>query len=362
MTRKQQTSNKRNSIGLYIILFLAIGLVFSSGYYLVGLFRDTNPKNLAAKSLRKNFRINWSDRFNVLLIGCDTREDLDMGTRSDTMILLNVDTQNKDLRVMAIPRDSWVEIPGHDTSDKINSTINEYYFSDGGIGLTLQTVEALVQMDVKLYIKVDFIAFKKIVDAIGGIDYEVEKEMVYFDPTDGTNINLKEGLQHLDGDKALQYVRFRNDQLGDFARDYEGTVLGRVSRQANFLMEVAKKLAKVRNIFTINQIIQVATKYSETNMDTSELLKFALLFRDIDVTQDVKLITFPGNVDNIDGISVVLPDAEELQQIIDNELKAGSDNQITLPESEETEPETEAETETETGTEETELDESETEP
>lgn len=356
MTQNKHPSKKRNPIGLYIVLFLAIGLVFSSGYYLVGLFRDTNPKNLAAKSLRKNFRINWSDRFNILLIGCDTREDLDLGTRSDTMILLNVDTRNKVLRAMSIPRDSWVEIPGHDTSDKINSTINEYYFSDGGIGLTLRTVENLVDMDVKLYIKVDFVAFKKIVDAIGGIDYEVEKDMVYYDPTDGTNINLNEGLQHLDGDKALQYVRFRNDEMGDFARDYEGTIHGRVSRQANFMMEVGKKLTKIRNIFTINQIIQVAIKYSETNMDTSELLKFALLFRELDIDQNVKFLSFPGYIDSINEISVILPNEEELQQIIENELKPGSPNQITKPETELTEEENES------STEENEMEESETEP
>ncbi|MDD4664029.1 MAG: LCP family protein, partial [Caldisericia bacterium] len=236
MTQKSSHTKKRSPFGLYIVLILAIGLVASSGYYLVGLFRFTNPKNLAAKSLRKNYRINWSERFNVLLVGCDTRENDYMGTRSDTMILLNVDTKNKILRTMSIPRDTWLEIPGHDTFDKINSTINEDYFSDGGIGLTLRTVEQLIDMDTKLYIKVDFIAFRKIVDAIGGIDYEVEKDMVYVDPTDGTNINLKAGWQILDGDKALQYVRFRNDAQGDFARDSTGEIYGRVSRQTKFML------------------------------------------------------------------------------------------------------------------------------
>ncbi|MCE5223313.1 LCP family protein [bacterium] len=321
MTQKSSQTKKRSPFGLYIVLILAIGLVASSGYYLVGLFRFTNPKNLAAKSLRKNYRINWSERFNVLLVGCDTRENDFMGTRSDTMILLNVDTKNKILRTMSIPRDTWLEIPGHDTFDKINSTINEDYFSDGGIGLTLRTVEQLIDMDTKLYIKVDFNAFKKIVDAIGGIDYEVEKDMVYVDPTDGTNINLKAGWQLLDGDKALQYVRFRNDAQGDFARDSNGEIHGRVSRQTKFMLAVAKKLTKIRNIFTINQLIQIGVKYSETNMDTSELLKFALLFRDIDMSQNLKLLAFPGYTDNINGISVVLPYEEELTKIIETELK-----------------------------------------
>lgn len=346
MTQKQNRSKRHNSIGSFIVFILAIGLVISSGYYLIGLFRTTNPKNLAAKSLRKNYQINWSERFNILLVGCDTREDMYLGSRSDTMILLNVDTKNKMLRTMSIPRDTWLAIPGHDTMDKINSTINEDYFSDGGIGLTLRTVEQLVQMDTKLYVKVDFVAFKKIVDAIGGIEYEVEKDMVYVDPTDGTNINLKAGLQMLDGDKALQYVRFRNDGMGDFARDTEGEVHGRVSRQANFMMAVAKKLTTIRNIFTINQLIQIGVKYAETNLDTSELLKLALLFRDINVSENVKILTFPGYTDSIDGISVVLPHEEELKTIIESQLKPASE---TNPQSELSESDLTGESENESG-------------
>ena len=76
MTQKSSQIKKRSPFGLYIVLILAIGLVASSGYYLAGLFRFTNPKSLAAKSLRKNYRINWSERFNVLIVGCDTREKI----------------------------------------------------------------------------------------------------------------------------------------------------------------------------------------------------------------------------------------------------------------------------------------------
>ena len=235
------------------------------------------------------------------------------------MILLNLDLKNKNIRLMSIPRDTYVEVPGHSFT-KINATINEDYYSDGGIALTLKTVEKMVESDVKLFVQLDFEAFKKVVDAVGGVDLEVEKDMYYVDPTDGTNINLKKGMQKLDGDKALQYVRFRNDEQGDFAVDYDGKVYGRVSRQTHFMRVLARKLAETRNLLVINQIINIATRFTETNMDSSELLKLAMIYRDIDVELNVKTINFPGNPDMIDGISVVKINTEALKEIIEKEF------------------------------------------
>lgn len=300
---------------LRVIILMIIFLVLGSGVYVYSLFHRINPKNQKAVMIRKNYRINWTDQINILLIGCDNRIDLNMGTRSDTMILLNLDLKNKNIKFMSIPRDTWVEVPDHG-SDKINSTINENYFSDGGVALTLKTVEKLMESDVKLYIQLDFEAFKKVVDAIGGVELDVEKDMYYVDPTDNTVINLKAGMQLLDGDKALQYVRFRHDGQGDYAVDSEGKLYGRVSRQAHFMWALARKLSKTRNLLVVNQIINIATRYTETNLDSSELLKLALMFRDINVDKNLKAITFPGILDSINGISVVRPDAEKLKQII----------------------------------------------
>ena len=303
-----------------VIVLLIVVLILGSTFYIYNLFNRvsvTNPKSLA---IRKNFHIDWKDRINILLIGTDNRTNINMGTRSDTMILLNLDLKNRNIRFMSIPRDTYVEVPGH-AFTKINATINEDYYSDGGVALTLKTVEKLIESDVKLYIQLDFEAFKKVVDAVDGVELKVEKDMYYVDPTDGTCINLKEGMQMLDGDKALQYVRFRNDAQGDFAKDYEGKVYGRVSRQTHFMWALARKLSVTRNLLVINQIINIATRYTETNLDSSELLKLAMMFRDIKVDLNLKAINFPGRPDMIDGSSVVKIDPDELQEIIKNELK-----------------------------------------
>jgi polyisoprenyl-teichoic acid--peptidoglycan teichoic acid transferase len=317
--KKEKTSTGMKVVRVIFLIILVLILGF--GYYVFSLFHRINPKNPEAMKIRNNFQINWTDRINILLIGTDNRIDINMGTRSDTMILLNLDLKNKNIRFMSIPRDTWVEVPGHNF-DKINSTINEDYFEDGGVGLTLKTVEKLIESDVKLYVQLDFEAFKRVVDAIGGVELKVEKDMVYVDPTDGTNINLKEGLQILDGDKALQYVRFRHDAQGDFARDSEGVIYGRVARQMHFMWALAHKLSKTRNLLVVNQIINIATRYTETNLDSSELLKLAMLFRDINVELNVKALNFPGTPEMIGEVSAVKPDFVQLKELIQKELKA----------------------------------------
>lgn len=317
---------KINKIFLIIIIIIIIvSAIF--GIYLWNLFARISPETEEAKKIRSNFKINWSDRVNILLIGCDNREKLNIGVRSDTMILINIDFKNKKIKLLSIPRDTRVLIPSHDTYDKINSTINPAYWEDGGISLTLKTLENLLNIPIKLYIKVDFEGFKKIVDSIGGIKYNVEKDMYYYDPTDGTLINLKAGEQILDGDKALQYVRFRNDAQGDFARDSTGKIYGRVSRQMNFMKAVALKLSENKNILKISNLINIISRYVETNISSSELLKAAITLKEISVDKDVMVLNFPGNAQYVDGLSYVVPNEEELKELVAKELKtAGPTN------------------------------------
>jgi len=307
-------------LAIRIIIGIIILVTLGSGYYIFRLFAHVNPKNEQAMKIRQNFKFDWNDRINILLIGGDGRKNINIGTRSDTLILVNLDLKNKNIRYMSIPRDTWVEVPGHSFT-KINATINEAYYNDGGVGLTVKTVEKLIKMDVKLYISINFEAFKKVVDTVGGIELNVEKDMYYYDPTDGTIINLKKGMQTLDGDKALQYVRFRNDEQGDFAVDSEGHLYGRVARQVHFVRALARRLSKTRNLLTISQAINSALQYTDTNLDFSELIKLAYQFRDIDVEVNLKAVTFPGYPTMLDGISIVQPEQEKLDALVQTEFR-----------------------------------------
>ncbi len=320
MSKKQKSFKVIRWI-LYIVLALVLTITIASGWYIWRLITQIAPEQSPEiKAIRQDFQIDWAGRMNVLILGCDERDNVYLGTRSDTVILANIDLKEKIVRLMSIPRDTRVYVPDYGVWDKMNSTINPNYFRDGGVPLTLRTAEHLLQVPIRLYVVLDFISFQEIVDTIGCVMIDVERDMFYYDPTDGTLINLKKGYQCLDGDKALQYVRFRDFQ-GDYSRDPQGRIHGRVTRQTNLIRALAKEASKVRNVMKINNIIHTLVNRVETNIDASELLKIAITFRDMDIDKQIKVLPFPGEIAWINGISYIVTQEDELEKIIQTELQ-----------------------------------------
>ncbi len=157
--------------------------------------------------------VRLDKHINILVLGCDARTKDDPG-RSDSIMLVGLDPVTKKITMMSIPRDTRVSIPGHGIG-KINAATNKDVYADGGISLLEETIQGLVPgIRVDYYVRTNFTGFASVVDALGGVTLDVEERMVYR-ATD-TVIDLKPGVQHLDGDKALQYARFRADGVGDF--------------------------------------------------------------------------------------------------------------------------------------------------
>ncbi|MBQ5860328.1 MAG: LCP family protein, partial [Selenomonadales bacterium] len=157
---------------------------------------------------------------NVLVLGVDIREG-DIG-RSDTIFVMSLNREKNVATMLSIPRDSYVPIPGRGW-DKIN---HAYAYGKGK--LTRRTVENLLNIEIDYLVEVDRKGVEKMIDAIGGVEIDVEKRMYYEDPWDddgGLVIDLEPGLQTLDGEEAVQYVRYR-DKEGD---------IGRARRQQKFL-------------------------------------------------------------------------------------------------------------------------------
>ena len=209
-TRKQKRSYKRLKwiIGVaLVVLVAAMGVMAASHQN----GRSGNGKQLTAGD---------SHIMHVMIMGVDSRGD-DVG-RSDTLMVTAVDVDQKKAALLSIPRDTRVAIDGHGF-DKIN-----HAYAYGGHKLTQQTVEHLLDVPIDHYIVIDIKSFERIIDAIGGVDINVEKRMHYEDPWDddgGLVIDLYPGEQHMDGKKAIQYVRYR---------DGEGDI-GRIGRQQKFM-------------------------------------------------------------------------------------------------------------------------------
>lgn len=252
------------------------------------------------KSRRSGGLLSSPHKVNILVLGVDERAG-DVG-RSDTMFLVTVDTDTKEVEMLSIPRDTRVKIPGYGW-DKIN-----HAFAEGKAKLSQKAAEDLLGIPIDYYVALNFAAFTKVVDAVGGVDINVEKRMYYQDPYDdngGLVIDLRPGQQHMDGKKAIQYVRYR-DEDGD---------IGRVQRQQKFIKAMLDQVTSPGVIVRIPAIIREVSGAIQTDMGTSDMLSLAKLLND---ARKQGLVTdmVPGRPAYIRDISYWLPDIVGLRQHI----------------------------------------------
>lgn len=288
LSTQRRTRTKRTfSIFLIIMAFLAVAL---ASYYMFSYGLGKNTRT--GSSL-----LTAQDKINILVMGVDERAD-DVG-RSDTMFVVTVDTKTKSVAMLSIPRDTRVRIPGNGW-DKIN-----HAYADGGHKLSQQAVEGLMGISIDHYVLINFSGFQKIVDAIGGVDIDVEKRMYYEDPYDGNGlvIDLKPGLQHMDGKTAIKYVRYR-DEEGD---------IGRIQRQQKFVKALFKEVASPSVITKIPAVIREVSATIKSDMSTGEMLNLAQILNDA-YKQGLKTDMIPGKPAYIDDVSYWLPDLMALRQ------------------------------------------------
>ncbi len=259
--------------------------------------------------------LDFTKTINILILGSDQRS-WDASGRSDVIILLNINPKTKQINLLSIPRDSRVLIPGHGYN-KINAAYNSLFYPDGGIKLSIKTVENLLGLpdgSIPYFAVFNFKGFKEVIDALGGVTIDVSEPMHYHSKLGDVNIDLEPGVQHLDGEKALEYARFRYDQYGDFTRTEDGKVHGRVARQQKLIEALINQTKSLRTIWKLPQISKAIADALYTNLTPSQITKLALLLKD-DTAKNLNIIPFPGTDRYIDGISYVVPDYEKLKEI-----------------------------------------------
>ena len=196
-------------------------------------------------------------RFNILIMGED---DVEGSRRSDTVLFATIDIDDKNIRVLSLPRDTRVQIPGHGVQ-KLN-----HAFAYGGPDLLKATVEKYLGQPILYYVIIDYVSFPAVVDILGGVEIDVEKKMRYVDRAGKLDINIKPGLQTMDGKTALHYVRFRMDALGD---------IGRVHRQQQFIKAVLKKAYDPRILVKIPELTAQMMKLFKTDMSPALAIQLA---------------------------------------------------------------------------------------
>lgn len=240
---------------------------------------------------------------NILLMGVDKG-----GYRSDFMMVANYNTETKEVHTIQIPRDTYV--PGNGRKDK---KINSAYFS--GFEQTKYELNLALGIDVQKYVAVDTEGFRKLVDAIGGVDFEVPFDMNYEDPTQDLYIHLKAGMQHLDGDKAEQFVRWRKN--ADGSGPYGGSDLGRMDAQKDFLLAVVEQTLQLKNVVKIPELLNILEENVETNLTQGEMMAYATEFMSNLSVENVHFHVLPGESRYFNSLWYFLPDETEAKTLID---------------------------------------------
>ncbi|MBD2666732.1 cell envelope-related transcriptional attenuator [Richelia sinica FACHB-800] len=177
---------------------------------------------------------------------------------SDVMLLLKFDPDQKKITMLSIPRDTRAEIEGYGMR-KINAANVE-----GGPALTAKTVSNLLNgVGIDRYIRINVLGVAKLIDALGGVNVYVPKDMKYRDDSQHLYINLKAGKQHLNGDQALQLLRYRHDELGD---------IGRIQRQQMVIRALIDQTINPTTVTQLPQILETVKEHIDTNLSIEELV------------------------------------------------------------------------------------------
>ena len=304
-----------------ILVWIVIISILVVGFYVFTTAKNFSGVNNGPKNGNGNENasgvvpLDLTKTINVLILGTDQRS-WDAAGRSDVMVLLNINPVTKKINLLSLPRDSRVEIPGHGYN-KINAAYNSLFYNDGGVDLSIKTVENLLGLpenSIQYFAVFNFEGFKKVIDALGGVTIDVTEPMHYHSKLGDVNIDLEPGVQHLNGEKALEYARFRYDEYGDFTRTEDGKIHGRVARQEKLIEALLNQTKSLRTVWKLPGIAKALADALYTNLTPSQITKLALLLKD-DTAADLNIIPFPGTDDYIDGISYVVPDYDKLKEI-----------------------------------------------
>lgn len=312
--RKNTQSSFRKALTFMFVVFLSAIL----GILLLANYKDNLDKNSFISKILAQFGTSTQTkeksefnlpfgpkRQNILLLGVDSNgadSDLWVGTRTDTIILINIDPKTKTVNAISIPRDSKVYLPKGMGVQKINAA-----HAIGGVEMTIKTVEDTLGVHIDKYVMFHDDAVRAIVAAIGGVDIYVEKNMHYNDNAGHLHINFTKGKHHLTEKDAVEYLRFRHDALGD---------IGRTQRQQWFLRGLLADLQKPETIAKLPKIISVASKYIKTDMTVYEMGQYASLAKNFDM-DNIEIAMLPGAPNKHGYTSYWILDPEKTQEVID---------------------------------------------
>lgn len=223
---------------------------------------------------------------NAMLLGVDKG-----GTRTDVMILAQLNLLDNSINLLQIPRDTYVANNGRGDR-KINSG-----WGSGKEKTVFSEVKKITGVDVDKFVLVDTSQFRNIIDTIGGVEYNVPINMNYDDPVQDLHIHLEKGLQKLGGDQAEMFVRFRQNNNGS---GYARGDIERLEAQQGFIKAAIDQLFSVSNVFKVPKLVSMFSSMVETNFSKAEMLTYAPNILKIDMGS-INIMTLPGEARYMNG-------------------------------------------------------------
>ena len=290
-TKAEKSTGKKILIGILIVLLLGIAWftyrTYKNGWGLSGMLATVVGHD-------ENTKKNLSE-IKVLILGVSTDLDSEL---TDTIMVASYNPNTQKANLLSIPRDSYT---GKNTAKATASLkINALYNIEKPPEKTIKAVNEITGLDIKYYVIVKTEALIQLVDAIGGVEFNVPIDMKYDDPTQDLHIDLKAGTQKLDGEKAEQVLRFRHSnpdkitgQMSTYPSEYGNDDFGRMRTQRDFISALLKQTLKPGNIFKLGEILEIAHKNVETNLELSyikDYIPYAVEFN----TDNLQTATLPG--------------------------------------------------------------------
>ena len=280
----------------------------------VKVLKSSSPDTKSLKEEEKN-------SMSLLIMGRDYRPET--GTNlTDVMIVAGFDLDNGLVSMVSIPRDTKVHLPGISAPVKANEALNtgdqllkrdnrnnRQPSTDGPI-MAKQMASNLFDIPIDNYVLIDFKSFQAIVDEVDGIRVNVDRDMVYNDPTDGTHINLRAGIQQLNGKKALDWVRHRHDDRGSnfYSSDFD-----RNERQKEAIRAIAGKLTTMDGMTRIFNVMDAMSNHIQTDLTKEQIKELVWSLKTLNMDNIQNLETPNVYWDSV-GMQTVIPD-EDLSAI-----------------------------------------------
>ena len=319
--KNRYAKKRKKKIGKKVLIFIIIILLLGIGWFTYRTIRNGGGiSGMLATVVGHNENTKKDlKEIKVLILGVSTDTDAEL---TDTIMIASYNPNTQKANLLSIPRDTFT---GKNTKKAVASQkINSLYNINKTPDKTLAAVNELTGLDIKYYVVVKTEALIKLVDAIGGVKFNVPMRMKYTDTSQDLVIDLEEGEQVLDGNKAEQLLRFRHNDpqkgvgMTSYPAEYGDNDFGRMRTQRDFIIATLKQTLKPSNIFKIGQILEIANENVDTNLELSFVKDYIPYAVELN-TENITSATLPGttpDVSTTNGVSIFVADKKASKELI----------------------------------------------